>query len=483
MKALKKQSTTSVKVMSAPAKILVIDDEEILLKSCSRALEPAGYDVVTAGDAEEGFDLLEKEGFDLVLSDLKMPGMDGLEILRKIKETWPGTEVIIITGHGTVNTAVSAMKYGAYDYIEKPFTPDTLNIIIEKALERKRLYLENIRLKEEIKSHYIKNIIGKSRAIENVFKLIASVAPTSSTVLITGESGTGKELVARAVHYNSPRSESPFVVVDCGTISETLIESELFGHVKGAFTGATETKKGLIEAADGGTLFLDEIGNLPLSLQAKLLRVLQEKEYRPIGGKTSFTVDIRFITATNRDLKKMVAEETFREDLYYRINIFPIPVPPLRERTDDIPLLSYHFIHTFSSELNNDVNGISAEAMNALVHHDWPGNIRELENTIQRAMLLCEGSLIEPPHITFPEDIESGSIPESVEELKRIKKVLRSKSIENVERSFVMSALERNGWNVSRAAKDVGMQRTNFHALIRKYGIPAKGEADGNPVE
>lgn len=476
MKLVAKKSIPRAERMAATAKILVIDDEEILLKSCSRALEPAGYHVFTAGNSQEGFNLLAKEQFDLVLSDLKMPRLDGIETLRTIKENWPGTEVIIMTGHGTVNTAVSAMKLGAYDYIEKPFTPETINIIVEKALDRKRLYLENMRLKEEIRSHYIKNIIGKSPAIEKVFKLIASVAPSSSTALITGESGTGKELVARAIHYNSPRSENPFVVVDCGTISETLIESELFGHVRGAFTGATETKKGLIEAADSGTLFLDEIGNLPLSLQSKLLRVLQEKEYRPIGGKHSFKVDVRFIAATNRDLKKMIIEETFREDLYYRLNIFPIPVPPLRDRKEDIPLLAYHFIDTFSSELNIHVSGISAEAMTMLMHHEWPGNIRELENTIHRAMLLCDEGVITPSHVTFFEDVESEAIPGSVEELKQIKKILRSKSIENVERTFVLSALERNDWNVSRAARDVGMQRTNFHALIRKYAIPMKGE-------
>jgi len=473
----KPTSPDTKKAGTAPARILVIDDEEILLKSCTRALEPAGHDVTTVEDAESGFRLLEAERYDLVLTDLKMPRVDGLEVLRRVKENWPDTEVIIMTGHGTVNTAVSAMKLGANDYIEKPFTPETLNIIVEKALHHKRLYLENIRLRSEIRSHYIRNIIGKSAAMEKVFKLIASVAPTSSTVLITGESGTGKELVARAIHYNSPRGDDPFIVVDCGTISENLMESELFGHVKGSFTGATETKKGLMEAADGGTLFLDEIGNLPLPLQAKLLRVLQEKEFRPIGGKEARKIDIRFIAATNRDLRKMTEDETFREDLYYRLNIFPIHVPPLRARREDIPLLAYHFAEKYASELRRDPPGISAEAMNLLVNYDWPGNVRELENTVYRAMLLSNGETIRPSHLTFMEQEGHEIIPETVEELKKVKKELRLKSVEQVERSFVLRALERNDWNITRAAKDVGMQRTNFHALIRKHRIPVRDEA------
>jgi DNA-binding NtrC family response regulator len=474
----KEKTPESAENGTATARILVIDDEEILLKSCKRALEPKGYAVSTAQHPVDGLSILENERFDLVLSDLRMPKMSGIEVLRSVKENWPETEVIIITGHGTVNTAVSAIKLGAYDYIEKPFTPDTLNIIVERALERKKLTLENIKLKKEIKSFYIKNIIGKSPPMEEVYTLIESVASTSSTVLITGESGTGKELIARAIHFNSPRSDDPFIVVDCGTISENLIESELFGHAKGSFTGAHETKKGLLEAADKGTLFLDEIGNLPLPLQTKLLRVLQEKEFRPIGGKQSIKIDIRFVAATNRDLKKMTKDQTFREDLYYRLNIFPIHVPPLRDRKEDIPLLSYHFLGKFSSELNIDVNSISAEAMNILLDHDWPGNVRELENTIHRAMLLSKDSVITPAQLVFLDQQKREDIPATAEELKKIKKELRSKSIENVERSFVLSALERNNWNISQAAKDVGMQRTNLHALIRKYNIPVKGEQE-----
>ncbi|UCG79504.1 MAG: sigma-54-dependent Fis family transcriptional regulator [Nitrospirota bacterium] len=457
-----------------PAHILVIDDEEILLKSCQRSLEPLGHTVVTTRSPEEGLKILEDQRFDLVLSDLRMPHMDGLDVLRNVKENWPDTEVIIITGHGTVNTAVSAMKTGAFDYIEKPFTPDTLNIIVERALKTRQIYIEHAQLKKEVRSFYIKNIIGKSPAMENVYKLIDSVTSTASTVLITGESGTGKELVARAIHFNSPRSDDSFMVLDCGTLSENLIESELFGHMKGSFTGATENKVGLLEAADKGTLFLDEIGNLPMQLQTKLLRVLQEKEFRPIGAKRSNKVDVRFIAATNRDLKEMVDNGEFREDLYYRLNIFPIHVPSLSERREDIPLLSYHFLGKFESELGLKVDNIDADAMNILINYDWPGNVRELENAIHRAMLLSETGIITPSQLIFLDEAVRGGIPGTAEELKEIKKRLRSRSIESVEKAFVISALERNDWNVSKAARSVGMQRTNLHALIRKYDVPMK---------
>jgi len=459
------------------ARILVVDDEEILLKSCERALIPSGHDVLTSRNPAEALGLLEKEHFDLVLSDLKMPDIDGIELLRRVKENWPDTEVIIMTGHGTVNTAVSAMKLGVFDYIEKPFTPDAINVIVEKAMERKNLYLENARLKNEIKSRYIKNIVGNSPPMEKIFKLISAVAPSSSTVLITGESGTGKELIARAIHYNSPRHENPFVVVDCGTIGGTLMESELFGYKKGAFTGATESRKGLLDAAHTGTLFLDEIGNLPLPLQSKLLRVLQEREYRPVGDKKSYHVDIRVIAATNIDLKQMVKDGTFREDLYYRLNIFPIPVPPLRSRREDIPTLAYHFISRFAEELDKPARSLSVQALGVLLNHDWPGNIRELENTVHRSVLLCSDEVIMPEHVSFIEPADDKEVPRNIEELKVAKKRLRSRSVEKVERDFIVDALQRNSWNVSRAARDVGMQRTNFHSLIKKYNIAMKPDS------
>jgi len=462
------------------ARVLIVDDEEIVRASCRKLLQPHGYRVSEAEDAGSALRLMETVSFDLVLSDLKLPDTDGIELLKDIKEAYPDTEVILVTGYGTVSTAVEAMKLGAYDYIEKPFRPDELLSLAGRALERKRLREENLRLKKELSARYIKNIVGTSKAMERVFRLIGAVAPTASTVLITGESGTGKELVARAIHYNSPRRDKPFVVVDCGTLAGELIESELFGYRKGAFTGAVTDKKGLIEEAGGGTLFLDEIGNMPLALQSKLLRVLQEKEYRPVGDKKATKVDTRFITATNRDLPAMVKAGSFREDLFYRLDIFPIHVPPLRERKEDIPLLAYHFLRKYSEELGKDVTNISAEAMLVLTSHRWPGNVRELENAIQRAILLADGSAIKPDTLGFLTPSQtvlsvtpprSGEPPRSIEELKEIKKELRERSIEDVERAFVTEALKRNKWNISRAASDVGMQRPNFHALMKKHGI------------
>ncbi len=307
------------------ARVLIVDDEEIVRASCRKLLKPRGYRVSEAENAGSALKLMETMSFDLVLSDLKLPDTSGIELLKDIKEVYPDTEVILMTGYGTVSTAVEAIKLGAYDYVEKPFRPDELVSLAGRAIERKSLREENIRLKKGLSAQYIKNIVGTSKAMEMVFRLIGTVAPTASTVLITGESGTGKELVARAVHYNSPRKDRSFVVIDCGTLADELIESELFGHRRGSFTGAVTDKKGLIEEAEGGTLFLDEIGNLPLSLQSKLLRVLQEKEYRPVGDKKAVKVDTRFITATNKDLPAMVKAGTFREDLFYRLDIFPSP--------------------------------------------------------------------------------------------------------------------------------------------------------------
>ncbi|MEC4685310.1 MAG: sigma-54 dependent transcriptional regulator [Nitrospirota bacterium] len=454
------------------ARVLIVDDEEIVRASCRKLLQPQGYRVSEAENAGSALKLMEVTTFDLVLSDLKLPDASGIELLKEIKEVYPDTEVILMTGYGTVSTAVEAMKLGAYDYVEKPFRPEELVSLAGRAIERKRLREENIRLKKELSAQYIKNIVGTSKAMEKVFRLIGTVAPTASTVLITGESGTGKELVARAIHYNSPRREKSFVVIDCGTLAGELIESELFGHKRGAFTGAVTDKKGLIEEAEGGTLFLDEIGNMPLSLQSKLLRVLQEKEYRPVGDKKASKVDTRFITATNKDLSAMVKAGTFREDLFYRLDIFPIHVPPLRERREDIPLLAYHFLKKYSDELGKDVKSISAEAMRILSSCRWPGNIRELENTIQRAILLADNDTIKPETLSFLTLSKTEQIPRSIEELKEIKKDLREKSTEEVERVFIAEALKRNEWNISRAASDVGMQRSNFHALIKKHGIP-----------
>jgi DNA-binding NtrC family response regulator len=459
--------------------ILIVDDEEIVRKSCVRILSSQGYNLESVKNGSEVLKKLQSESFDLVLADLVMPDITGIDLLKKIKEEWPETEVIIITGYGTVKTAVDALKYGAYDFIEKPFTPEVLINSVERCLEKKKLEVENIRLRQEINALYsLENIIGASKEMQKVFKLIATVASTGSTVLITGESGTGKELVARAIHYNSARREQPFIVVDCGTIPENLMESELFGHTKGSFTGAVATERGVIEAANGGTVFLDEISNLPLSMQVKLLRVLQEKEFRPVGSKKTVKIDIRFIAATNRDLAEMVKEGEFREDFFYRLNVFPIDIPHLRDRKEDIPALAYHFLHKYSKEVGRDVPHISAEAMRQLIANDWPGNVRELENVIHRAVIVCEGRTLRSEHIIIPmnreEEIET---PKTLKELKLKKKDLRTKSIEDIEKSFLIAALKRNDWNITRAAAEVGMQRPNFHALLKKYNI-SKGKGD-----
>jgi DNA-binding NtrC family response regulator len=458
--------------------ILIIDDEEIIRESCRRILEPEGYTVMTAGSGREGLAILAGKKIDLVLTDLKMPDMDGIEVLVKIRENWAQTETIIMTGYGTVKTAVRAMKLGVFDYIEKPFEPADLVALVTKAFTRRGLPSgENVR-REALASRYeLSNIVGVSQEMQKVFQLIAKVAATGSTVLITGESGTGKELVARAIHFNSPRKDQAFVIVDCTAIPETLIESELFGHAKGAFTGASEKKKGLLETANGGTIFFDEIGNLNLAVQAKLLRVLQEREFRPLGEKKTVHVDVRFVSATNKDLRTMTKEGTFREDFFYRLNIFPIHIAPLRSRREDIPPLAQHFLEKYREELGKDVTHISAEAMRMLILHDWPGNARQLENAIHRAVIMCQTSTIKPEHLSSLEASAAEEVPKTVAELKERKKNLRLKSVEDIERNFLIEALRRNDMNISRASSDVGMQRTNFHALMKKYHITVKSSS------
>ena len=361
------------------ARILVVDDEEIVIRSCLRILSGDEYQVEAVQDGREALRKIEEGHFDVVILDIMMPHVGGLEVLRRVKEAHPDVDVIMVTGLSQIDTAVQAMKLGAFDYISKPFEPDEIKLVVQRALERRQLLQENSNLKSEVSSKYrFENIIGSSPQMQAVYRLVAQCAPTNSTVLLTGESGTGKELIARAIHYNSLRKDKPFVPVDCNSLSENLLESELFGHVKGAFTGAVSHKKGMFEIADSGTLFLDEIGNFSLAIEAKMLRVLQEREFRAVGDTRTSTANFRLITATNKDLKAMVAAGTFRDDLFYRINIFPIHVPALRERKDDIPALAYHFLKLFGTELGKKVTDISEGAMSALVNYNWPGNVREL---------------------------------------------------------------------------------------------------------
>ncbi len=458
------------------ARILVVDDEEIVLRSCRKILEGGGHDVLTVLSGQGAFDLLEKEPIDIVITDMKMPGIGGIQVLEKVKEKYPDIAVIMITGYSTVQSAVQAMKLGAFDYIPKPFTPDEVLIVVEKALEKKSLIIENIYLRKELEAKYgFDNIIGSSPKMQEVYKLIRKVAPTDSTVLIRGESGTGKELIARALHFNSPRKQKPFVTVDCGVLAQELLESELFGHVKGSFTGAIVTKPGLFEVANGGSIFLDEIGDTSQNFQSKLLRVIQEREFTPVGEVKSKKVDLRFIVATNKDLEKLVEDEKFREDLFYRLNVVSIRVPLLKERKDDIPLLAYHFLKKYGQEMKKKIKSISVEAMNMLIDHTWPGNVRQLENVIERAIVMAEGDTITTEHLPFVVRSEVAHpdtfIPKTSEELKEAKRRLRESAVGNVEKSFILDALTRNDWNITKSAKEVGMLRPNFQALMRKYNI------------
>ena len=471
------------------ARILVVDDEEIVIRSCLRILGDDGdCEVEAVQDGLEALKKIDDGHYDVLILDIMMPKMDGLEVLRRVKETHPDIDVIMVTGLSQIETAVRSMKLGAFDYLPKPFDPDELKLVVKRALERRQLLQENLELRSEVSSKYrFENIIGASPQMQNVYRLIAKCAPTNSTVMLTGESGKGKELIARAIHYNSLRKDKPFVAVDCNSLSENLLESEMFGHVKGSFTGAVVNKKGMFEVADSGTLFLDEIGNISLSTQAKLLRVIQEREFKAVGDTRTQSANFRLLTATNKDLKAMVADGAFREDLYYRINIFPILIPPLRERRDDIPPLAFHFLRVFSEELGKKVSEFSEGAMSALVHHDWPGNVRELENTVHRAVILATDKVVRQAHLaniidTLPRlDLD---VPRTSDQLKRIKKIAREKSVENIEKLFVLEALKRNAWNVTKSAEETGMQRANFQALMKKYDIRIRGtEQDPNGSE
>jgi DNA-binding NtrC family response regulator len=464
-------------------RILLVDDEEIVIRSCQRILG-GEYDVDAARDGLEALAKVNESEYDVLVLDIKMPKMDGIEVLRRVKEARPDIDIIMVTGLHEIGTAVKAMKLGAFDYLPKPFEPDELEMAVARAFDRRATLQGRPEVEgDNVPAYHFENIIGTSPAMQTVFRLVARCAPTNSTVMLRGESGTGKELIARAIHYNSLRKDRPFVPVDCTSLSESLLESELFGHVKGSFTGAVANKKGLFETADGGTLFLDEIGNITLSTQAKLLRFIEEREFKAVGDTRTQKVDIRLVTATNKDLEGMVADGEFRDDLYYRINIFPIEIPPLRERRDDIPALATHFLNQVSAEMGRQPGGISAGAMNLLLNHDWPGNVRELENAIERAVILAGGDVIRQGHLV---DIIGMvphvdlSIPRTSEELKQVKKVARQKSVENVEKHFVLGALKRNDWNVTRAAEETGMQRSNFQALMAKYDIRIRSVGESN---
>ena len=455
-------------------RILVVDDEEIVLKSCQRILAGRDYEVDVESDGLQALERINQDYYEVLVLDIKMPRIDGLQILQRVKEGHPDIDVIMITGLHDIESAVKAMKLGAFDYLPKPFDPAELQMAVARAFERRALLQENLSLKSEVARYRFDNIIGSSPAMQHVFRLVAKCAPTNSTVLIRGDSGTGKELIARAIHHNSLRRDEPFVAVDCTALSENLLESELFGHIKGSFTGAVANKQGLVELADGGTLFLDEIGNISPSTQAKLLRFIEEREFKAVGDTRTRPVNVRLISATNKDLRSMVIDGRFRDDLFYRINIFPIDIPPLRDRKEDIPALALHFLKTFANDVGKEVTEFSPGAMNMLINHDWPGNVRELENAIHRAVILAMDHVVRRGHLL--DSIESmpraaTDVPTTSEELKRDKKIARQKSVEEIERLFVLEALKRNAWNVTRAAEETGMQRSNFQAMMNRHDI------------
>jgi two-component system response regulator PilR (NtrC family) len=453
-------------------KILVVDDEKSMCDFLEIMLQKEGYEVTSTTSGGKALELLDNNLYSMVLTDVKMPGTDGFEVLRKTKEVSPDTVVIMITAYGSPEGAVTAIKEGAYDYITKPFRVEEVKLTIKKSLERSTLIRENIRLRQAVEERYkFWNLIGKSPKMQRVYELVEKVSQTKANVLITGESGTGKELVAKAVHYNSARKDHSFVTLNCGAIPENLLESELFGHMKGAFTGAIANKRGLLEMAEAGTLFMDEIGELPLPLQVKLLRVIQEREFKRVGGTEDIKVDVRIISASNQDLQQKVAHGGFREDLFYRLNVIQIKLPPLRERKEDITLLVNHFVRKYSTDTGKKIEGISPEAMELLLNYDFPGNVRELENIIERSITLETSATITERHIRsyLSERMISKGIPPTLEIPEEGMDL--NKVVEDLEKAFILKALEHTGGIKKRAAEILGM---NFRAMrykLAKYGL------------
>ena len=452
-------------------KILVIDDSPEIVNLFSDYLQTEGYEVDTAGDGAIGISLVERNSYDLIVTDLKMPGTDGMEVLKYIREHSPDTLCIILTGYGTVKSAVEAIKMGAFDYLTKPVKMDEILVTFQRAFEYRDLKRENLHLRSQLKKKYrFENIIGDSEEMQKVFEVIEKVADTDSTVLILGESGTGKELVAKAIHYNSYRREKPFVPVNCAAIPGELLESELFGHEKGAFTNAIRMRIGRFELANGGTVFLDEIGDMNPMLQSKLLRVLQERQFERVGGIKTIKTDIRIIAATHQNLKALVQQRKFREDLYYRLNVIPIEIPPLREKKSDIPLLAHYFLDQFNRRKKKRIRGIREDAMARLVQYEWPGNVRELENTIERVIILLDGDFVTPADLpdkfqVIPrrETTPPADIPESGISL--------DDAVNEFERNLIMQALIKTGWVKNKAAQLLNLNRTTLIEKIRRQKL------------
>jgi len=452
-----------------PAKILVVDDEQNMLKLFQKVLAKEGYGVRTAASGTEALRILREETFDLIVSDLVMPVLGGIDLMKEVKTKHPDIPFIVISAYGTIESAVEAMKAGAFDYLVKPFQKDEILLVVNKALKYCKLHHEVIRLREELKVRDgFNEIVGKSKAMEGVFKLVGKIADSQATVLIRGESGTGKELIARAVHDLSSRRNEPFVVVDCSVLPEHLLQTELFGHIKGAFTGAVKDKEGLFLAAAGGTLFLDEVGTISSSVQLNLLRVLQEREIKPVGSVVSTKVDVRVVAATNIDLEESMHHGTFRKDLYYRLAVVTVNVPPLRERREDVAPLAHHFMRKYARTYHKNLSDITPRTMRALMENPWPGNVRELENVMERAVLLSAGPLIDEASLFFP--IAREGPTHTKKDFKPLKTVTRVLAHQG-EREAIVAALRDSGGNKSRAAKLLGISRSSLYNKIRELGV------------
>jgi DNA-binding NtrC family response regulator len=455
--------------------VLVVDDEPRQLGILKTILSREGYEVETCSTAEEALLLLRASPPQVLLTDMKMPGMDGIALLEEALREAPACSAVVMTAHGSVDSAVEAMKKGAFDYLTKPLDRDRLLLVLERAMETVRLRGENRRLKDQLHDRFrLENIVGSHGSMQDVFRLVEKVAASSATVLIYGESGTGKELIARALHFNSPRASRPFLALNCSAVPEPLLESELFGHEKGSFTGAVARKPGLFEQAHGGTLLLDEVAELPVSMQAKLLRVLQEKEVRRVGGNASLSVDVRIVAATNRDLVRHMKEGKFREDLYYRLNVFPIFLPPLRSRTTDIPPLVEHFLEQFASDAKRPVSRVTPQTLSFLLRYSWPGNVRQLESVLERACLLAEGDVITPD--LLPAEVREnlaapggGSFPLEIPD--------EGISLEGVERELLEQSLRKAGGNLSRAARLLGISYRTLQYRLDKFRISREGSS------
>ncbi len=439
-------------------KILIVDDELIMRESLAGWLERDGHSIQTASSGEEALEKLQQTRFDILLVDIKMEGISGLDVLHSVKESDPDVAVVMITAYGSIPTAIEAMKKGAYDYMLKPFDPNELGVLIEKIIQHQEQTREVLYLKEEHKERTrFESMIGQSRPMQEIFDLIGDAAPMDSTVLITGETGTGKGLAAKAIHTNSSRFNGPFVTVNCGAIPEHLMETELFGHQKGAFTDAKETKKGRLELAHDGTLFLDEIGEIGMRMQIDLLRVLEDGVFYRVGGTQPMEADFRVIAATNRDLENAIKEGAFREDLFYRLNVISFQMPPLKSHKEDIPLLADHFLQRFSQETNKPLDKMNREAMDELMLYDWPGNVRELENAIERAVVVGKGREI------YPEDLPIFCHESSAG--------IKNNSLKEVEKTHIQQILEENQWNIARSAKILGIDRSTLYSKIKRYKI------------